>query len=70
MQTIGGSHAQRDVYERITVDAGIRAGRFEEAAAILTERRGRRAGAEDAFSATRLAAIKDARGARMRYSAE
>jgi hypothetical protein len=70
MQAIGGSHAQRDVYERITVDAAIRAGRFREAAAILAERRDRRAGVEDAFATTRFAAIKDALTTAMRYSAE
>ena len=57
MQTVGGSHAQRDVFERITVDAGIRAGRFHEAAGILAERTRRRAGVEDAFAASRMASI-------------
>jgi hypothetical protein len=70
MPAIGGSHAQRDVYERITVDAGIRAGQLDEAAAILAERRARRAGAEDAFAAARASAIAAARGAALRYSAE
>jgi tetratricopeptide (TPR) repeat protein len=70
MQSIGGSHAQRDVYERITVDAGIRAGHFDAAAAILAERRARRAGVEDAFAAARFAAIEAAQDASLRYSAE
>jgi hypothetical protein len=70
MQSIGGSHAQRDVYERITVDAGIRAGHFDAAATILAERRARRAGVEDAFAAARFAAIDAAQGAALRYSAE
>ncbi len=70
IQTIGGSHAQRDVYERITVDAGIRAGRYEEAAAILSDRRRRRGGAEDSFAATRMAAIEDALCEAVRFSAQ
>ena len=60
MQAIGGSHAQRDVFERITVDAGIRAGRFTEAADILADRTARRAGVEDAFAASRFATITTA----------
>ena len=38
MRTIGGSHAQRDVFERITVDAGLRAGQYDAVTAILAER--------------------------------
>jgi tetratricopeptide (TPR) repeat protein len=53
MQTIGGSHAQRDVFERLTVDAAIRAARFDEARALIKER-ARRRGAYDRFSLTRL----------------
>ena len=70
MQAIGGSHAQRDVYERITVDAGIRADGSNDAAAILAERRARRAGAEDAFAAARIAAIDARAGTALRYTAE
>jgi tetratricopeptide (TPR) repeat protein len=57
LQAVGGSHAQRDVFERVTVDAGLRAGRFDEVGLILSERRARRAGAEDAFAASRRAAL-------------
>ena len=53
MQTIGGSHAQRDVFERITIDAGIRAGQFEHTREILDARCQRRNGAQDNFAATR-----------------
>jgi hypothetical protein len=52
LQTIGGSHAQRDVFERITVDAGIRAGLVAEAEALLAERQAKR-GAEDGFARAR-----------------
>jgi len=61
MPAIGGSHAQRDVFERITVDAGIRAGRLEASAAILSERTALRAGRADGFARSRLIRIADAR---------
>ena len=61
MQTIGGSHAQRDVFERMTVDAGLRAGRVDQAETILTERMAQRAGHQDRFTATRFASLADAR---------
>lgn len=61
MQSIGGSHAQRDVFERMTVDAGLRAGYFDQVDDILAARTTRRAGREDRFAATRRAAIADAR---------
>lgn len=57
LQTVGGSHAQRDVFERVTVDAGLRAGRFDEVGLILIERTARRAGVEDAFAASRRATL-------------
>ena len=61
MQTVGGSHAQRDVFERITIDAGIRAGRYEQTDAVLADRLARRAGRADRFTLTRMARIEDAR---------
>lgn len=61
MQSIGGSHAQRDVFERITIDAGLRAGRYDQTEAVLTERITQRAGCKDRFAHTRLATIQDAR---------
>ncbi|WP_223426714.1 tetratricopeptide repeat protein [Tateyamaria pelophila] len=61
MQTIGGSHAQRDVFERITVDAGLRAGQFDAVEALLEDRIAQRAGAVDGFAAKRLHSIADAR---------
>ncbi len=53
MQLAGGSHAQRDVFERLTIDAGLRAGRMEDAQAILDERSAKRAGRDDTFARTR-----------------
>lgn len=53
MQLAGGSHAQRDVFERLTIDAGIRAGQMKDALGMLDERTTRRAGRDDNFAATR-----------------
>ncbi|APX10496.1 tetratricopeptide repeat protein [Tateyamaria omphalii] len=61
MQTIGGSHAQRDVFERMTIDAGLRAGLYDATETLIEDRIARRAGAIDRFAATRLASIQDAR---------
>lgn len=50
---IGGSHAQRDVFERITIDAAIRAGLPEDAEVILNDRTSKRGG-PDRFAERRL----------------
>ncbi len=63
MQLAGGSHAQRDVFERLTIDAGIRAGFLDEAEAILGERTSKRAGREDGYAAARAALISEGREA-------
>ena len=60
MQLAGGSHAQRDVFERITVEAGLRAGRLDGAEAVLADRL-RRRGREDGYHAARTALIARAR---------
>lgn len=66
IQLAGGSHAQRDVFERLTIDAGIRAGLLHDAENILKERMTRRAGREDGYASARLAMISDARSAFLR----
>ena len=53
MPTIGGSHAQRDVFERLTIDAALRAGFAEEAENVLKDR-ARRRGAIDHFAQQRI----------------
>ncbi|MEO1140165.1 MAG: tetratricopeptide repeat protein [Pseudomonadota bacterium] len=62
MQRAGGSHAQRDVFERMTIDAGIRAGFLDQAEAILDDRQSKRAGREDGYTAARRALIASGRG--------
>ena len=63
MQHAGGSHAQRDVFERLTIDCGIRAGFLDEAQAILSERTARRRGREDGYASTRRSLIEKGRAA-------
>lgn len=38
LQAIGGSHAQRDVFERLTIETAIRAGALSQARTLLRER--------------------------------
>ncbi|WP_300035853.1 tetratricopeptide repeat protein [uncultured Roseobacter sp.] len=61
MQTIGGSHAQRDVFERLTIDAGLRAGRYDATETILLDRLDRRAGNADRYTTSRMETISRAR---------
>ncbi|WP_171174679.1 tetratricopeptide repeat protein [Ruegeria sp. HKCCD8929] len=62
MQLAGGSHAQRDVFERITIDSGLRAGRLDAVERILDDRRAKRAGGEDNYALARRELITTARG--------
>ena len=61
LQRIGGSHAQRDVFTRIMIEAGMRAGRWDETEHEIRARAARR-GAEDGYTHRRLEAIGRARG--------
>ncbi|MEM8803374.1 MAG: tetratricopeptide repeat protein, partial [Pseudomonadota bacterium] len=60
-QDMGGSHAQRDVFERLTIEAGLRAGRFAEAEELLRARTVQRAGNEDSFAASRMTQLSELR---------
>lgn len=53
---IGGSHAQRDVFERLAIEAGLRAGRLDAVRRMLDERSASR-GAEDGYAARRRTLI-------------
>jgi hypothetical protein len=46
---IGGSHAQREVFEDTLLEAYVRAAQFDKAEAMLAERLARRASARDTF---------------------
>lgn len=63
MQAAGGSHAQRDVFERLTIDSGIRAGFLDEAEKILSKRTGQRNGRIDGYAAARQKLIAEGRHA-------
>ncbi|UWQ20525.1 tetratricopeptide repeat protein [Jannaschia sp. W003] len=65
LPAIGGSHAQRDVFDRLAVEAGLRAGRLDETEALLRERT-RRRGHADGYAARRHAAVARARAACIR----
>ena len=56
MSTIGGSHAQRDVFERVTIEAAIRAGALPEAIHLINDRAKNR-GTQDNYGKDRLAFV-------------
>lgn len=56
MQGVGGSHAQRDVFERLTIDAALRAGMLGEARMLLDDRT-RARGGMDGYAERRLSRI-------------
>lgn len=58
MQLIGGSHAQRDVFERITIEAAIRSGNCDGARAIIHDRTARR-GFCDAYAHSRAKMVEE-----------
>jgi len=60
LQRVGGSHAQRDVFSRLMIEAGLRAGLWDAAEAELTARAARR-GTADGFTHRRLEAVARAR---------
>lgn len=62
MPRIGGSHAQRDVFERIGIEAALRAGLLTEAQSLIQHRM-RARGAFDRYAETRLARISELREA-------
>jgi hypothetical protein len=73
IQTAGGSHAQRDVFERLTIDAGIRGGFLNEAEEILNERKAKRGGAEDTYASVRfemIAGVRDEANTSFKLPAE
>jgi hypothetical protein len=54
---IGGSHAQRDVFEQAYVESLIRSGLNERAAQVLGDRLARRGGGNNSFAALKLATL-------------
>ncbi|MEM9031800.1 MAG: tetratricopeptide repeat protein [Pseudomonadota bacterium] len=60
LQRAGGSHAQRDVFDRLCIDAGLRAGQLDAAEAVLEDRRDRR-GHDDGYTIARRSIISEGR---------
>ncbi|WP_420100767.1 tetratricopeptide repeat protein [Bosea sp. (in: a-proteobacteria)] len=54
---VGGSHAQRDLFEQAYIESLVRAGAHDRAAHILTERLSRRGG-DNLFASRRLARLR------------
>jgi len=63
MPTIGGSHAQRDVFARLTIDAAVRSGHLDAATALLDDRTAQRAGRDDRYADVRRDLISRAEAA-------
>jgi tetratricopeptide (TPR) repeat protein len=61
LQSIGGSHAQRDVFDRITIEAALRGGYMDAAEGLIHDRMARRAGMADGYATARLTLIGSAR---------
>lgn len=60
---IGGSHAQRDIFVRLAIEAAIRSGRLDAAESLLAGRQAMRGGAWDGYADRRrhlIAAARDA----------
>ncbi|SHH97645.1 tetratricopeptide repeat protein [Marivita hallyeonensis] len=69
-QSMGGSHAQRDVFERLTIEAGLRAGQLDQTDALLIARTSIRDGNEDSFAQSRRTLIADTRALLTSLAAE
>jgi tetratricopeptide (TPR) repeat protein len=61
IQRIGGSHAQRDVFDRITIEAALRGGYVDAADGLLRDRMERRGASVDGYTAARMALIDTVR---------
>lgn len=61
LQSVGGSHAQRDVFDRITIEAALRGGYMDAAEGLLRDRMAQRAGIADGYATARMALIDAAR---------
>ena len=60
-QQIGGSHAQRDIFARITIEAALRGGYMDAAETLLRDRVRQRANIADGYAERRLDLIHAAR---------
>lgn len=61
LQAIGGSHAQRDVFQRVCIEAAIRGGYLDAAEGLLSERSVQRNSTMDGYAFRRLDLIQRAK---------
>lgn len=61
LQAIGGSHAQRDVFQRVCIEAAIRGGYLDAAEGLLRERSVQRNSTLDGYASRRLELIHRAK---------
>jgi hypothetical protein len=61
LQAIGGSHAQRDVFQRVCIEAAIRGGYLDAAEGLLSERSVQRNSTMDGYALRRLDFIQRAK---------
>jgi hypothetical protein len=61
LRQIGGSHAQRDVFARITIEAALRGGYVDAAESLLRVRTKQRDGKMDGYTQRRLDLVLSAR---------
>jgi tetratricopeptide (TPR) repeat protein len=61
LQAIGGSHAQRDVFQRVCIEAAIRGGYLDAAEGLLSERSVQRNSTMDGYALRRLDLIQSAK---------
>ncbi|MEP3279758.1 MAG: tetratricopeptide repeat protein [Stappiaceae bacterium] len=57
LKNVGGSHAQRDVFDRLTIEAAIRSGHAKDANELLNDRLSRRGGI-DGYAARRFELVE------------
>jgi tetratricopeptide (TPR) repeat protein len=63
LQAIGGSHAQRDVFQRVCIEAAIRGGYLDAAEGLLSERSVQRNRTMDGYAVRRMDLIQRAKQA-------
>ncbi|WIY25302.1 tetratricopeptide repeat protein [Parasedimentitalea psychrophila] len=68
MWMAGGSNAQRDVFERITIDSGLRAGQLDAVESILDDRQAYCGGNEGNYALARREVIAEMRGSAAPHS--
>jgi len=61
VQSVGGSHAQRDIFDRMTIESALRGGYMDAAESLVLDRLARRGGHADGYANARLSLIERVR---------